>query len=169
LAGIACLFAALVAIIAPGSADSAPLRTIVLGQTAETPPPSCPGKYLNGEPVVPCLAEGHVTGFQTKVDGLAKPFEAPFEGKIVAWSITLSRPSHVDSKTTFDEIKSFNELLGEPSQARISILRPIKDSKPPAFKLVRQSPTVTLNPYFGTTPVFTLEIRWSCSRARSSR
>src|SRR5437868_5452205 len=43
----ACLLAGLVAVAAPGDADSAPLRVVVLGQTPETPPASCPGKILN--------------------------------------------------------------------------------------------------------------------------
>ncbi len=157
LIAAASLFAALVAILAPGSADSAPLRVLVLGQTPETPKPSCPGKYINGEPVVACRAEGHVTGFQTMADGIAKPFEAPFEGKVVAWSISLSRPSTVKTATKIDEVGAFNKLLGEPAEARISILRPIKESKPPEFKLVRQSPTQILTPYFGSTPIFTLD------------
>lgn len=157
LSVLACAFAGLVAILAPGSADSAPLRLLVLGQTPETPKPSCPGKIVNEVPVIPCLVEGHITGFQTAANGIAKPFEAPFEGKVVAWSITLSHPTSAKSKTDIDEIEAFNELLGQPSEARISILRPVPNSKPPEYKLVRQSPTQILNPYFGSTPVFTLD------------
>jgi hypothetical protein len=157
LAALAVLFATLVAILAPGSADSAPLRVLVLGQTPQMPKPSCPGKIVNGEPVIPCLVEGHVTGFQTNADGLAKPFEAPFEGKVVAWSISLSRPSGRKTKTAGDQIEAFNKLLGTPSEARISILRPVPKTRPPEFKLVRQGPTQILNPYFGSTPVFTLD------------
>jgi hypothetical protein len=51
----------------------------------------------------------------------------------------------------------FNDFLGTPSQARIGILRPVEDSKPPKYTLVRQSPIETLNPYFGSTPVFALD------------
>jgi hypothetical protein len=153
----ACLLAALVAIVAPRAADSAPLRVVVLGQTANTPSPSCPGKTENNVPVSECLVEGHITGFQSIADGIARPFEAPFEGKIIAWSITLSKPSTAETKTTTDEVGFFNDFLGTPSQARIGILRPIEDSKPPKYKLVRQSPVEILNPYFGSTPVFALD------------
>src|SRR5207342_1524266 len=89
--------------------------------------------------------------------GVPRPYEAPFEGKVVAWSITLAKPSKVESDTTTNEVGFFNEFLGEPSMARIGILRPIEGSDPPQYTLVRQSPLVTLNPYFGTTPVFALE------------
>jgi hypothetical protein len=155
LAAAVCAFVGLVAIAAPG-ADSAPLRVIVLGQTAETPPASCPGKIVNGQEETPCRVEGHVTGFQAIAGGVPKPYEAPFEGKIVAWSITLSQPSKVETATTTDEIGFFNDFLGSPSMARIGILRPVEGSDPPKYTLVRQSPLKILNPYFGT-PVFALD------------
>lgn len=157
LASAGCLCALLLALLLPGSAGSAPLRMLTLGLTPAPPKPSCPGKVVNGQPVDPCFVEGHVTGFQTAAEGIAKPYEAPFEGKLVAWSVTLSKPSTKVTATTQNEVEAFNQLLGEPSEARISILRPIKESKPPEYKLVRQSPVVTLNRYFGQTPVFVLD------------
>lgn len=155
-AAAACLFAGLVAVAAPG-ADSAPLRVVVLGQTAETPAASCPGKIVNNVEVTPCRVEGHVTGFQAIAGGVPRPYEVPFEGKIVAWSITLAKPSTVESPTTSNEVAFFDEFLGKPSRARIAVLRPVEGSKPPKYTLVRQSPLETLNPYFGTTPVFALD------------
>jgi hypothetical protein len=153
----ACLLAALVAIAAPRQADSAPLRVITLGQTSETPPASCPGKTVNGAPEVECRVEGHVTGFQSIADGVARPFEAPFEGKIIAWSITLSKPSTAETKTTTDEAGFFNDFFGTPSEARIAVLRPVEGSKPPKYTLVRQGPIEVLNSYFGSTPIFALD------------
>jgi hypothetical protein len=156
VAGV-CLLAALIAIAIPRQADSAPLRVVILGQTSETPPASCPGKTVNNVPVSECRVEGHITGFQSIADGVARPFEAPFEGKVVAWSITLAKPSAVETKTTTDEVGFFNDFFGTPSEARIGILRPVEGSKPPKYTLVRQSPVEVLNPYFGTTPVFALD------------
>jgi hypothetical protein len=154
---LAALLAALVAAAWPGAAGSAPLGVVILGKTAETPPPSCPGKIVNNVEVVPCRVEGHVTGFQVNAGGVANPYEAPFDGKLVAWSITLAKPSRADTKTTTDEVGFFDEFLGEPSQARIGVLRPVEGSKPPQYKLVRQGPLERLNPYFGSTPIFALE------------
>lgn len=151
-----CLLAALVYVAAPGTADSAPLRVVTLGQTAETPPPSCPGKIVNNVEVTPCRVEGHVTGFQAIADGAVKPYEVPFDGKIVAWSISLSKPSRKETETTTNEVGFFNEFLGTPSEARIGILKPVEGTRPPKFTLVRQSPLEVLNPYFGTTPIFAL-------------
>jgi hypothetical protein len=156
-AALACLLVGLAVAVWPGSADSAPTRVIVLGQTAETPPPTCPGKIVNGVEVIPCRVEGHVTGFQAMAGGVAAPYEAPFDGKIVAWSITLARPSSKVTKTTSDEITYFDEFLGSPSEARIGILRPVEESKPPKYTLVRQSPLQILNPYFGGKVIFALE------------
>ncbi|MCW2987690.1 MAG: hypothetical protein JWM24_628, partial [Solirubrobacterales bacterium] len=119
LGAAACLFALLVAVVAPGAADSAPLRVVVMGQTAETPPASCPGKIVNNVEITPCRVEGHVTGFQAIAGGVARPYEVPFEGKIVAWSITLAKPSTVESPTTSNEVGIFDEFLGKPSEARI--------------------------------------------------
>lgn len=157
LAAAACLLAALVAILAPSAAESAPVRVIVLGQTPQMPRASCPGKVVNKVPVVECRVEGHVTGFQTAANGVGAPFEAPFEGKVVAWSIILSKPSTRETKTTSNEVGFFNEFFGTPSQARISILRPVGKTNPPKYKLVRQSPTETLNSFFGSTPTFVLD------------
>ncbi len=156
LALAASAFVALVALVAP-RADSAPLRVVVLGQTADTPPASCPGKIVNNIEIEPCRVEGHVSGFQAIAGGVPRPYEAPYDGKIVAWSITLAKPSRADSPTTTDEVGFFNDFLGQPSMARIGILRPIEGSKPPRYKLVRQSPLEVLNRYFGGSPVFALE------------
>src|SRR5215203_5909291 len=157
LIAAACLLAGLVVVAAPGDADSAPVRVVVLGQTSETPPASCPGEIVDGQELTPCRVEGHVTGFQAIAGGIPRPYEAPFEGKIVAWSITLAKPSTVETKTTTDEVGFFNDFLGTPSQARIGVLRPVEDSKPPKFTLVRQSPLQILNPYFGGKVIFALE------------
>src|ERR1700742_2689566 len=156
LALAACL-TALVAIVHPGRADSAPLTVTVLGQTAETPPASCPGKIVNNVEVTPCRVEGHVSGFQSIADGIARPYEAPYEGKIVAWSISLAKPSTKETATTTNEVAFFDEFLGEPSEARIGILKPVEATNPPQYTLVRQSPLQVLNGYFGTTPVFALK------------
>jgi hypothetical protein len=154
---LACALAALVAFARPAPADSAPARVIVLGQTETAPPPSCPGKIVNGVETVPCRVEGHVSGFQVMAGGIPDPYVVPFDGKIVAWSLALARPSREDTKNTTDEVSFFNDFLGTPSQARIGVLRRLEGSQPPRYKLVRQGPLITLNPYFGSTPVFALE------------
>jgi len=142
-----CALAALIAVFWPGDAGSRPLRVIVMGRTANTPAPT------------DRQATGRVTGFQSVADGTIKPFLAPFDGKVVAWSITLGKvsrptPRHPDAA---DDVGFFNDLFGSPPEARIGILREVPDSHPKAFKLVRQSPIQELKPYFGQTVSFALE------------
>lgn len=151
------MLGALVAALWPGPADSAPARVIVLGRTDTAPKPSCPGKVVNDVEVVPCRVEGSVTGFQVRAGGVPNPYQAPFDGKVVAWSITLSRPSRKDTKDRTDEVGFFNEFLGKPSKARIGVLRRVPRSRPPRYRLVRQSPVQVLNRHFGRTAIFALE------------
>ena len=150
-------------------AGSAPLRSIVLGQTAEMPKPSCPGKIVNGVEIIPCRVEGHVTGFQTIADGLASPFEAPFEGKVVAWSISLARPStkktdddHATSSGSSTNCSAPRHRRGSASCAR-SRNRNRRATNSSARARSRSSTTTSAPPR--SSPSTT---RWSCSRARSS-
>ena len=78
---------------------------------------------LSSNEITPCRVEGHVTGFQAIAGGVPQPYEAPFEGKIVAWSITLAKPSTKETDTTTNEVGFFNEFLGQPAEARIGVLR----------------------------------------------
>jgi hypothetical protein len=110
---------------------------------ATTPPtvPSCPAS--------PCLAVSRTTGFQVKVGSARNVESTPRAGTIVAWSITLGKPSPT-------QIKFFNENEGGPSEAGIAILAPQRTPNL-TYKLVAQSPLVKLQPYFGETAQFPLE------------
>jgi hypothetical protein len=140
-AGIAALLV-LMATILPGAASSAPRKVTVLGQAQDAPKPACPQS--------PCEAVGSVTGFQARAGSVAKPFVAPTNGRIVAWSITLSKPKK--SQASF-----FNNFYGSPPQARLSILRQVPDKSPPRYELLRQSPTVNLTPYLGDKVTLALD------------
>ena len=139
-AAVACMVIA-AQVLLPGSADAARKMT-VLGQTRTTPPPACPRS--------PCEAVGSVTGFQTVAGSVRRPFEAPYTGKVVAWSLSLSKPKA--SQTKF-----FNDFYGSPPQARLAILRQVPDKSPPRYELLRQSPTVTLTPFLGSDVTFALD------------
>jgi hypothetical protein len=112
---------------------------------ATTPPttptaPSCPG--------TPCLAVSRTTGFQVKVSSTHNPMTAPREGTIVAWTITLGKPSAT-------QVKFFNANEGGTASAAIAVLRP--QPKPNlTYKLIAQSPVIQLAPYFGKTAQFPL-------------
>lgn len=142
LGGLATLALAVVMSAAPASAEAG--RVKVLG-AAKSGPASCPDN---------CLVEAKVTGFQAWIGKRKNPFRVPAHGRIVAWSIKLGNPAQADRKF-------FNERFGA-SQARISILKPIKIRKrgrvvKTKYKLLRQSPLQGLQPFFGTVTTFGLQ------------
>jgi hypothetical protein len=92
-----------------------------------------------------------VTGFQRSVDGKANLFKAPANGKIVAWSVDLAKPSK-EEKNVFGEAAQTNEF-GKSPTAGISILRKQGDGK---FRLQRASPVLKVQKYYGEQPIFTL-------------
>jgi hypothetical protein len=115
-------------------------KLLVLGASSVTAAPACPAD--------PCQAIGKVTGFQTTIGKSAPPFVAPFDGRIVAWSIKLSLPT--DKQTSF-----FNDFYGGKPSARVSILKPVKKPKG-AYKLRSESPVEQLSDVMGQTTTFTL-------------
>ena len=128
--GLAALVAALVTAV-PASA------TIVeVGRTDV--PPACPAS--------PCLAVSRTTGYQIKVADERGSFVVPENGKIVAWTIALGKP-------TPEQISFFNKGLGGPASASLSVLRL---GKTLFSRVISQSPVQLLAPYFGQTVQFPL-------------
>lgn len=140
---LAAVLAILVAVIASnaGSAGAAGTArtTVVLGETATTPDPSCPE--------LPCQAIGSVTGFQVSNGQSQQPYAVPRDGKITAWTLTLSQPTN--SQRSF-----FNGFFGTPPEARLSILRLIPETNPPRYNLRSQGSIKVLSPYLGKTVKF---------------
>lgn len=128
------MFAAVAALAAPAAA-----KVIEVGQTPQPSPPSCPAK--------PCLAVSRTTGYQAKVGTNRGLMEIPANGTLVAWTISLGKPGA--KQTSF-----FDDKLGGPAQAGISILKP-------GARLFRRvmavSPLQKLKPYFGSTVQFPLD------------
>jgi hypothetical protein len=87
-----------------------------------------------------------VTGFQLTTGPTRNLFVVPRDGWIVAWSITLGAPDK--NETAF-----FDAYEGGPPAAGISVLQATKSLR---YRLVAQSPTVSLSPYLGTTAQFPL-------------
>jgi hypothetical protein len=133
---VGLLLAALAAVlVAPGAASA---RIIEIGDAGVAPAPSCPTS--------PCEVISRTTAFQTRVDGKRKLFVAPAAGRIVAWSITLGTPKR-------KQRRYFEENLGGPAQAGISVLR---QGDRRYGRVTGVSPVQTLTPYFGQTVQFPL-------------
>jgi hypothetical protein len=130
-----------------GAASEAPEKphtTVVLGNTATTPDPSCPES--------PCQAIGSVTGFQVSTSQGSLPFRVRRDGKITSWSLTLSEPT--SSQRSF-----FNSFFGTPPEARLAILRRVAGTNPPRYTLVAQGSIHVLSPYLGQTVKFGASLR----------
>jgi hypothetical protein len=135
-------------VVFAGSAGAAteetPHTTVVLGETATMPDPSCPES--------PCQAIGSVTGFQVNTSQGSLPFRVRRDGKIKSWTLTLSEPT--SSQRSF-----FNGFFGTPPEARLAILRRVAGTNPPRYALRAQGSVHVLSPYLGQTVKFGASLR----------
>ena len=137
------VFSAL-ALIGPSLASA---RIIDLGPLDSVAKPGCPG--------TPCYAISRTTGYQTRNATSKAPMVVTRNGRIVAWTIALGKP-------TTKQIKFFDSKLGGEATAQLTILSVTKKSKKtPKAKdgavVSRQGETVKLKPYFGKTVQFALQ------------
>jgi len=131
--------------LATGDGEASSGRTtVILGQTATEPDPSCPE--------LPCQAIGSVTGFQVNNGQASLPFTVPNDGTIKSWTLTLAQPT--GSQRTF-----FNGFFGTPPQARLAILRRVPGTSPPRYNLRRQGEIKVLSPYLGQTVKFSSNLK----------
>jgi hypothetical protein len=114
-------------------------KIIEVGDLGADPVPSCPTS--------PCEVISRTTAFQTRVDDTRNLFVVPRDGRIVAWSITLGTPGKRQKKY-------FEEVLGGPAQAAITVLR---SGDRYYGRVLAQAPVQTLTPFFGQTVQFPLE------------
>lgn len=139
LPAIASMLLLLVGLTASSDAAKVTKTTVILGQTATEPDPSCPEQ--------PCQAIGSVTGFQVNNGQASLPFRVPRDGTITAWTLTLAQPTN--SQRSF-----FNGFFGTPPEARLAILRRVPGTNPPRYNLRRQGSVKVLTPYLGQTVRF---------------
>lgn len=130
--------AGLAAIAALALPAAAPAAITELGQLAEGVRGVCP---------VNCQAVSRTTGYQAKVGPDRGLYQAPSDGRIVAWTIGLGKPG--PKQKAF-----FEENYGGESQAAVVVLSPGKKLR---HSVVAKSPPQTLTDYFGTVTQFPLE------------
>jgi hypothetical protein len=120
----------------------APARVIEIGRAndaEELPAPSCPNS--------PCFAISRTTGYQAKVGTNRGLMRVPENGRIVAWSIRLSRPGP-------RQVSFFNERLGGKPSAGLAVLR---NGARLFGRVSAVSPVVDLERYLGQSVQFPLE------------
>ncbi len=103
------------------------------------PDPACPAK--------PCLAISRTTGYQVKVGEARDTHVVKEDGRIVAWTIKLSRPGK-------KQIEFFEKNLGGESTAQLTVLRP---GNKLYARVLAQGEPVALEPFFGQTAQFALQ------------
>lgn len=108
-----------------------------LGSLADNVRGSCP---LN------CQALTRSTGYQAKVGTDRQLYQAPADGRIVAWSLALGKPG--PKQTAF-----FEERYGGTSQAAIVVLN---TGKKLGRTVVSKAPVQKLTDYFGQNVQFPL-------------
>jgi hypothetical protein len=136
----AVLLACAGALVLPAVAAATISEVGVIPATTPATVPSCPTH---------CLAVSRTTGFQVKIQTHNTPLAVPKSGSVVAWTISLGKPSAT-------QVKFFNTNEGGPAEAGIAVLRAV--TKPHlTYKLIGESPTLKLEKYFGQTAQFPLE------------
>jgi hypothetical protein len=136
---------AVAAFVALPSAASA--RVIELGSTADAAALNCPGTTES-----PCVAAVRMTGYQGRASGGPKnPYYIRRDGHLVAFTVQLAKP-------TAEEVTFFNNNFGTPSTARVSVLRRGDTRKTRLnHRLITQSDSFELDPYFGSKPTFVFD------------
>lgn len=115
-------------------------KVVEVGQTAAPMTPSC------SAPKAPCLAVSRTTGYQAKVGTNRGLMTVPQDGRIVAWTIVLAKPTPA-------QVKFFNTTLGGAAQAQLTVLK----VAPHLNDTVKaMTPLVSLEPYFGGAAQFPL-------------
>ncbi len=127
------------AVVLPAIAVAAITEVGPVGGESAMPDPSCPAK--------PCLAISRTTGYQIKVGDARETHVVKENGRIVAWTIKLSRPGK-------EQIRFFEKNLGGESMAQLTVLRP---GNKLYARILAQGEPVELEPYFGQTVQFPLE------------
>jgi hypothetical protein len=131
---------AVLALALPATAPATLSEVGIIQSTTPATVASCPSS--------PCLAVSRTTGFQVKVGTVRSPLSAPKAGSVVAWTVSLGKPSA-------SQIKFFDTNEGGASEAGIAILRAAKKPRL-TYKLIATSPPVKLEKYFGKTVQFPL-------------
>jgi hypothetical protein len=94
-----------------------------------------------------CQALTRTTGYQAKIGPDRGLYQAPANGRIVAWSVALGNPGP-------KQVSYFQERYGGTAQAALVVLDP---GKKLSRRVTAKAPLKRLTPYFGQKAQFPLE------------
>ncbi len=122
---------------------SAAAKITELGAMPEAVRGSCPGVPTDEQS---CQALTKSTSYQAKVGPDRELYQAPADGRIVAWTAALGNPSK-------SQVDFFQKHYGGGAQAAIVVL---DAGKKLSRTVVAKGPVTNLNPYFSQTTQFPL-------------
>jgi hypothetical protein len=127
-----------------GLPSGASARIVELGAQADAVKPSCPAD--------PCEAAVRVTALQGRAaGGPQNPYYIRRDGNVVAFTVTLSKP-------TQEQIDFFNDNFGTRPEVQLAVLRRGETRQTRLnYRLVAQSETFAVEDYLGSSPTFVLE------------
>jgi hypothetical protein len=147
--GIKSLVVTVLAALAVLPAQAA-AKITELGAMPEAVRGSCPGNPADPES---CQALTRTTAYQAKVGPLRELYQAPADGRIVAWTLALGAP-------TKTQVSFFEKNYGGAAQAAVVVLDVAKKL---SRTVVAKGPVMNLGDYFGQVVQFplitTLEIK----------
>ncbi len=114
-----------------------------MGAMPESVRGSCPGVPTDDKS---CQALTKSTAYQAKVGPDRELYQAPADGRIVAWTAALGNPSK-------SQVAFFEKNYGGATQAAIVVL---DSGKKLSRTVVAKGPVTTLTPYIGQTVQFPL-------------
>ncbi len=144
IAAAAIALVVLIAAIAAVSTQAKGGHAVILGSTKKTPKPLCPKD---------CSVTGTVTGFGVLANGKKGLYRIPHDGKLVAWSVDLSKPTksqQADLGTKLEDKKYGTKPVG-----RLAVLK--KKKKASRYVLSKQTPVIDWGPDLGEKPIYTLK------------
>lgn len=125
-----------VAVTAAAALPAVASAATEVGAVSDGKAPRCPDS---------CSVITRTTGLPTSVNGNKNVYTVPADGRIVAWSANLGKPSTKDAA-------ALEKQLGR-SKAQLSVVRRAKSV---AGQTTAAGPAKTLDPYFGGTVTFPL-------------
>ncbi len=145
---LAAVCAALAA--APGVASA---RELELGATASRlVAPSCP----KGVSAASCtIILTRTTALETIRDGIAYPTTVKTAGRVVAFTVGLSRLSS-SAATTKQDIHYLDSTYGGTTRVALAVLKPVGPKSQRRWQVVAESPAVHVQPWLGHVVTFPL-------------
>src|SRR5580693_2035675 len=145
---LALLAIVALALVLPAAAPATLSEVGVIAATTPVTAPSCPAS--------PCLAVSRTTGFQARVAASRNPLSVPRDGTIVAWTISLGKPTA--KLIASSPLVKLEPYFGKTAQFPLETTIPVKKGDVIGLSVPSWAPALALG--FGN------DTSWRASRPR---